>query len=312
MTTLRDVAVTRANRNPVTLAAVLATTLRCPDCASELTVGTEAVICRSNEHRFDVADGVLMLLDESSLASDPQYEGQRHYFDAEFSAYGRYDLENWRRSYLSRLRTAGLLNEGPVIDVAVGGSGYTVIEAARAGAGAVGCDLSLQGLIKARSFAAGEGVLDRTLWVCCSAEHLPFATGAFASALAIAVLEHVPEDRAALGELARVLGPRGRAWVTVPHALRHIPAVFRPANRRHDRRMGHLRRYEAKSLSEAGRAVGLDPISVQFTGHPIKVLQLAAAPLGERLWWLCERRDLRRAHVRRGSMQLSILFEKTP
>ena len=75
MTTLRDVAVTRANRNPVTLAAVLATTLRCPDCASELTVDTEAVTCRSNGHRFGIADGVLMLLDESSLASDPQYEG---------------------------------------------------------------------------------------------------------------------------------------------------------------------------------------------------------------------------------------------
>jgi SAM-dependent methyltransferase len=297
---------------PVTLAAVLATTLRCPECASELIPGTEAVICRSNGHHFDVADGVLMLLDESLLASDPQYEGQRRYFDAEFSAYVHYDLENWRRSYLSRLRTAGLLDEGPVIDVAVGGSGYTVIEAARSGVHAVGCDLSMQGLVTARGFAVGEGVLDRTLWVCCSAERLPFATGAFASALAIAVLEHIPEDRAALGELARVLEPGGRAWVTVPHALRHIPAVFRPANRRHDRRMGHLRRYEAETLSDAGRAVGLDPIGVQFTGHPVKVLQLAAARLGDRLWWLCEGRDLRRAHVRRGSMQLSILFEKTP
>ena len=36
------------------------------------------------------------------------------------------------------------------------------------------------------------------------------------------------------------------------------------------------------------------------------------ATLGDRLWWLCERRDLRRAHVRGGSMQLSILFEKIP
>jgi hypothetical protein len=76
---------------------------------------------------------VLVLVDEATLAGDPQYAGQRRYFDAEFSGYSEYDLENWRRSYLSRLRAARLLDGGPVIDVAVGGSGYTVIEAARAG-----------------------------------------------------------------------------------------------------------------------------------------------------------------------------------
>lgn len=286
---------------------MLETTLRCPTCSSPFQV--DARVCRQG-HRFDVVDGVLVLIDEGTLAGDPQYATQRRYFDAEFSGYSRYELENWRRSYLSRLREAGLLDGGPVIDVAVGGSGYTVIEAARAGADAAGCDLSLQGLVTARGFAAAEGVLERTLWACCSAERLPFADSAFASALAIAVLEHVPDDAAALSELARVLRPRGRAWITVPHALRHVAPIFRPANRRHDRRMGHLRRYEAESLVEAGRSVGLNAVDVQFTGHPVKVVQLAAARLSDRLWWLCERRDLDRAHERPGSMQLSVLFEK--
>lgn len=192
----------------------------------------------------------------------------------------------------------------------VGGSGYTVIEAARAGRPAIGCDLSLEGLLAARRFAEAEGVAERTLWVCCSAERLPLASETCSSALAIAVLEHVPDDNAALRELARVLQPGGLAWVTVPHALAHISPLFRGANRRHDRRLGHLRRYEAEGLSEAARRVGLQPVEVQFTGHAIKVLQLAAGGLSDRLWWWCERLDRRRAGSPRGSMQLSVILAR--
>jgi SAM-dependent methyltransferase len=201
-------------------------------------------------------------------------------------------------------------SDSPLVDVGVGGSGYTVIEAARAGRPAIGCDLSLEGLRAARRFAETEGVAGRTLWLCCSAEQLPLASGSFGSALAIAVLEHVPDDRAALRELVRVLQPDGRAWVTVPHALRNISPLFRGANVRHDRRLGHLRRYEAETLVAAGRELGLDPLDVQFTGHAIKVVQLVAGRLSDRLWWWCERRDRSRAAVRRGSMQLSAVFAR--
>ena len=135
-------------------------------------------------------------------------------------------------------------------------------------------------------------------------------SGACGSALAIAVLEHVPDDHAALRELARVLQPGGLAWVTVPHALDHISPVFRGANRRHDRRLGHLRRYEAEGLIAAAQQVGLESVEVQFTGHAIKVLQLAAGGLSHRLWWWCERLDRRRAGSPRGSMQLSVVFAR--
>jgi SAM-dependent methyltransferase len=286
--------------------------LRCPRCDGGLLVEADVAICTAADHRFPVVEGIPVLVDEETLAADPQYRSQRAYFDSEFAGYTRYRLESWRLSYLDRLRSAGLLDGAlaPLVDVGVGGSGYTVIEAARAGRPAVGCDLSVAGLIAARRFAVAEGVADKTLWLCCSAERLPLASGSFGSALAIAVLEHVPDEAAALSELARVLEPEGRVWMTVPHALRHAWPVFRPPNRRHDRRLGHLRHYEAEELVEKGRRLGLDLEDVQFTGHPVKVLQLVGGPLGDRFWWWCERRDRARSRERGGSMQLSVLFTR--
>jgi SAM-dependent methyltransferase len=277
--------------------------VRCPTCSAALDVEADGARCSAG-HEFASEGGVLVLLDPETLAPHPQYAHQRRYFDAEFAAYDRYRLENWRVGYLRRLRAAGLL-QGPLVDVGVGGSGYTVIEAARSGAFAIGCDLSLDGLVRARRFAEDEGVADRTLWICCSAERLPLASGAFASALAIAVLEHVPDDGAALDELARVLKPGGRAWITVPHAMQHIPLALRVPNVLHDRRLGHLRRYEAEDLLAAAEARGLRRQDVQYTGHTVKLLQLAA-PRWDRLWWWAERRDLRQLQRREGSLQLSV------
>jgi ubiquinone/menaquinone biosynthesis C-methylase UbiE/uncharacterized protein YbaR (Trm112 family) len=282
--------------------------LRCPQCTSELTFDEHAGC--ANGHRYPIAQGIPVFLDDAEIASNPQYAGQRAYFDSQFKMYERYALENWRAGYIDRLREAGVLETtgSVLVDVGVGGSGYTVIEAARAGRPAVGCDLSLEGLLAARTFAEAEGVAERTLWVCCSAERLPLASSSVGSALAIAVLEHVPDDHAALGEIARVLQPGGLAWVTVPHGIRNISAVFRPANRRHDERVGHLRRYEVEALIDTGRQVGLEPLEVQFTGHAVKVLQVVGRRVGDRFWWWCEGRDRRRSNVRRGSMQLSVVF----
>src|SRR3954463_13002229 len=130
--------------------------LRCPHCNSELALGAEAV-CASG-HRFPIHEGIPVLLDDETIEGKPQYSGQRAYFDTEFRGYESYSLENWRLAYLERLRGAGLLDvdAAPLVDVGVGGSGYTVIEAARAGIPAIGCDLSLEGLKAARAFAATE------------------------------------------------------------------------------------------------------------------------------------------------------------
>jgi hypothetical protein len=108
--------------------------------AMRLGARTGRVLGLCDGHRYPVFQGIPVLLDETAIAGNPQYAGQRAYFDSEFRGYERYSLENWRVAYLDRLRASCLFeNSGsPLVDVGVGGSGYTVIEAARAGRPAVG------------------------------------------------------------------------------------------------------------------------------------------------------------------------------
>jgi SAM-dependent methyltransferase len=105
---------------------------------------------------------------------------------------------------------------------------------------------------------------------------LPFADGAFDRVIAAEVLEHIPDDAAALAELVRVLRPGGTLAVTVPRwfpervcwALAeeyHAPAV--PD--------GHVRIYGKGQLERRLRGAG-----VRTTGSH------QAHALHSPYWWL--------------------------
>ena len=58
---------------------------------------------------------------------------------------------------------------------------------------------------------------DPQAMVAADVAHLPFADGTFAALLCSHVLEHLPEDKPAIAEMARVLAPGGRAILMVPY-----------------------------------------------------------------------------------------------
>jgi SAM-dependent methyltransferase len=87
--------------------------------------------------------------------------------------------------------------------------------------------------------------------------HLPFADATFDRVIAAEVLEHIPADRAAMAELARVLRPGGTMAVTVP---RWYPELVNWAlsDDYHLVPGGHIRIYRSRDLTSRLEATGLE------------------------------------------------------
>ena len=89
-----------------------------------------------------------------------------------------------------------------------------------------------------------------------SIERAPFASEGFDLALALDVIEHVPDDLAALGELYRVLRPGGSVLVTVP--------AFETLWSAHDVANGHYRRYTLAGLRERVEMSGFEVVNATY------------------------------------------------
>jgi SAM-dependent methyltransferase len=146
------------------------------------------------------------------------------------------------------------------------GAGRHAFEALRLGARVVAFDYDEAELKDVAGMAqaiTAEGQLPNTARSGCvrgDATWLPYPDASFDRIIAAEVLEHIPADEAAIGELARVLRPGGTMAVTVPAWLAervcwllsddyHAPAV--PG--------GHVRIYSESGLRAKLRHAGLQP-----------------------------------------------------
>jgi ubiquinone/menaquinone biosynthesis C-methylase UbiE len=104
--------------------------------------------------------------------------------------------------------------------------------------------------------------------VGADAMHLPFGSDSFDALIALDLLEHLPDDQAAICEFHRVLKPGGRVLALVP-AYRHLWSE-------HDVALMHHRRYIRRELSERFAAAGfqLEKLSHTMTLlYPLVSLQ---------------------------------------
>lgn len=113
-----------------------------------------------------------------------------------------------------------------------------------------GVDPSESAISHARAAGFGDAIQQASL------EAVPFPDGFFRLAFALDVLEHVPREGQALGELFRVLAPGGLAVLTVPA----FPELWSRA----DERAHHLRRYRKRELVRALTAAGFRPLRVTY------------------------------------------------
>lgn len=162
------------------------------------------------------------------------------------------------------------------------GFGRHAYEVLRQGARVVACDMALPELREVRNtFAAmadaAEISEDATAIASAGdATMLPFPDNTFDRVIASEVLEHVPDDHAALAELSRVLKPGGVLAATVPAFLPericwalsddyHAPAE----------EGGHVRIYTRAELEVKMELAGMEPVDYH-----------RAHALHSPYWWL--------------------------
>ncbi len=160
------------------------------------------------------------------------------------------------------------------------GAGRHAFEAYRRGARVIAADLDLKELggvgdMFAAMRAEGEaGPPAQAAAVTADATRLPFADGFFDAVIVAEILEHVPNDAAALTEVARVLRPGGTIAVTVPAWLPER-ICWALSTEYHEVPGGHVRIFTRAELTAKLAAAGLAPTG----GHH-------AHGLHSPYWWL--------------------------
>lgn len=166
-----------------------------------------------------------------------------------------------------------------VLDMGCGG-GRHVFEMMRRGATVVALD---QGWDELQDVAATCGAMheagelpdgDPGGPVQGDALRLPFPDDSFDRIVASEVLEHIPDDEAAIAELVRVLRPGGRIAVTVPSWLPER-VCWALSSDYHNTPGGHVRIYRKGELEDKLRRRGL---LVEGSGH--------AHALHSPYWWV--------------------------
>ncbi|MBU4582311.1 MAG: methyltransferase domain-containing protein, partial [Proteobacteria bacterium] len=106
----------------------------------------------------------------------------------------------------------------------------------------------------------------RGYFVVADATHLPFKAGLFSQVICSEVLEHLPDDRPALREIASVMKPGGTLILTFPHRRSYFAGD--------DRFVNHFRRYEMDEMETNLAEAGLKTVKIQKVLGPLEKITM--------------------------------------
>ena len=160
------------------------------------------------------------------------------------------------------------------------GAGRHAFEAYRRGARVIAADLDLKELAPVSDMFAAMRAEGETrppaqaAAVTADATRLPFPDRSFDGIIVAEMLEHIPNDTAALKEIARVLRPGGTVAVTVPAWLPER-VCWALSTQYHEVPGGHVRIFTRAELTAKLTAAGLTPTGAHH-----------AHGLHSPYWWL--------------------------
>lgn len=153
-------------------------------------------------------------------------------------------IDVWTRQALLDGIDGSVPRDGVVVDLGCS-TGYLLEDLLRHHPGAflVGVDLVAAGLAKAHELVPDAALLQ------ADACDLPFGDASVDAVVSANLLEHIPDDERALGEVRRILKPGARGALVVPAG----PGLYDY----YDEFLGHERRYRRGELAGKARAAGL-------------------------------------------------------
>ena len=255
--------------------------LVCPECKTRLSMRTDSYSCKQCRKLYSVNHGIVMLINFKELPEHIQK--QIDYFEVEDGTRKMYKLEPWQARYVDAfLRYGKLKKNGLIIDNATG-SGYMAIELAKRGYFVIACDLTMKELVSLSREVKRLNFEHRILLVCANSESLPIKDACADGMVANAILEHLPNESLAIQSMTRILKKDSPLMLAVPLSYRLIFPLLLLVNMIHDRRIGHLRRYDRQDI--LNKFSGFRENTTYYTGHLVKVFCLFMFLCTKYQWW---------------------------
>lgn len=282
--------------------------LCCPICKKNLSKKSGSLSCVRCRINYEIRNGIPILVNLKSL---PRHlRSQIEYFEKEDEQRIEYRLEPWQKRYIDNFLRYGRPKEGGAIIDDATGSGYITIELAKLGYRVIATDLTFKELIGLKRTIEKFKLSDKVLLICANSEQLPIKSAVADGLVANAILEHLPNEKAAINEITRVVKKGAPVMMAMPLSYYLLlPFLWLP-NLIHDRRIGHLRRYDEKSIIKKFR--GFKEIKTYYSGHVVKVLCLFLSLITRMKLWEAwgEKADMTFEYIPYGASNIVSILKK--